>query len=103
MAEVLGYKIKRQQISISAKTTVSLTAHRGLCVMHTNINRGNVVAMVNGSPEPGIVEIANNTQTAITIGASGNYIQVTNPELEVLNIYNNSSGTCLFYIMSFVY
>lgn len=103
MAELIGYKIKKQQIEIGGKQSVQITAYRGLCVMYTNINRGNVVATINGSPEPGLQEISNNTQGAIALGTSGSYLQVSNTELGVLNIYNNSAGTCLFYVLSIPY
>ena len=99
----MGYKIKFQQVSIPSKETVEITAFRGLCVMYTNINQGNVLAVINGQGEPGIEEIHNNTYTAISIGETGSYLQVTNQVNSKLRIYNNHSGTCLFYMVSFAY
>ena len=103
MAGLIGYKIIRQQVEIGGKQSAQLTAHRGLCVMYSNINRGNAVATINGSPEPGIEEISNNTQTAITFGDTGSYLQITNPKSGVLNIYNNATGALILYVLSIPY
>lgn len=88
MAGVLGLKLYTNSISVPIGATCELPARRGLVFLYTSINNGNIVMTINGQDSPGLHELSNNTQGAITLDNSGSYLRVSNSQHSVITIFN---------------